>query len=146
MKLNWGVGIFAAYVVFMIVVLGTVAFTTTVDVDLVADDYYEQELKYQNEIDKKERTRQLSEQVGIKLENENLKIFYPKLFAPSISGKINFYRPADQKLDFVLDIKTDTTGLQFVSTQKLAKGFWKIKVNWFYSGEEYLNEKNIVIN
>ena len=146
MKLNWGMGIFAAYVVFMIIVLGTVAFTTTVDVNLVADDYYEQELKYQNEIDKKERTNQLAEQVAIKLQNENLKISYPKLFASNISGKINFYRPSDQKLDFALDIKTDTTGLQFVPIQKLAKGFWKIKVDWLYSGKEYLNEKNIVIN
>ena len=146
MKLNWGMGIFAAYVVFMIIVLGTVAFTTTVDVNLVADDYYEQELKYQNEIDKKERTNQLTEQVEIKLENENLRISYPKLFASNISGKINFYRPSDQKLDFALDIKTDTTGFQFIPIQKLAKGFWKIKVDWLHSGEEYLNEKNIVIN
>lgn len=146
MKLSWGKGIFAAYVVFMIIVLGTVAFTTTVDLDLVADDYYEQELKYQNEIDKKNRTSLLPEQVEIILEKENLKLSYPKFLATPISGKVNFYRPSNQELDFTLDIKSDSTNLQFVPLQKLAKGLWKIKVDWLYSDEEYLNEKIIVIN
>ena len=146
MKLNWGKGIIVVYTVFMIIVLGTVAFTTTVDVDLVADDYYEQEIKYQNEIDKKDRTNKLTEQVEIILEKENLKISYPKIFANRVSGKINFYRPSDEKLDLILDIKTDTTGLQYVPIEKLTKGLWKIKVDWSHSNEQYLNEKIIVIN
>lgn len=146
MKINWGFGIFAAYAVFMIIVLGTVAFTTTVDVDLVADDYYEQELKYQNEIDKKDRTDKLSEQVNINIDSEYLTIIFPKAYASDITGKINFYRPSDKKLDFALDIKSDTSGQQFIPTNKLAKGLWKVKVDWLHSGKEYLNKKNIVIN
>ena len=114
MKLSWGKGIFAAYAIFMVIVLGTVAFTTTVDVDLVADDYYEQELKYQDEIDKKNRTNNLTEQIEIILEKENLKLTYPKLIAGNISGKINFYRPSDQKLDFAVDIKTDNRNVVHV--------------------------------
>lgn len=146
MKLNWGKGIFAAYTVFMIVVLGTVAFTTTVDVDLVADDYYEQEIKYQNEIDKKNRTNQLTEQVDVILEKENVKISFPKNSYEYISGKINFYRPSDEKLDFSLDIKIDSTVSQIIPRGKLAKGLWKVKVDWRHFNQEYLNEKIIVIN
>jgi len=146
MKLNWGKGIFAVYSVFMIVVLGTVAFTTTVDVDLVADDYYEQEIKYQNEIDKKNRTNKLTEQVEITVGNENVKISYPKIFSENISGEINFYRPSDEKMDFSLDIKIDSTVSQLIPLVKLAKGLWKVKVDWRHFNQDYLNEKIIVIN
>lgn len=146
MKLNWGKGIFAVYTVFMIVVLGTVAFTTTVDVDLVADDYYEQEIKYQDEIDKKDRTNKLAEQVEIVLEKENVRISYPTISPEHISGKINFYRPSDEKLDFSLDIKIDSTISQVIPREKLAKGLWKVKVDWRHFNQEYLNEKIIIIN
>ncbi|MBU2492054.1 MAG: FixH family protein [Bacteroidetes bacterium] len=146
MKFSWGKGIFAVYVLFMIVVLGTVAFTTTVDIDLVADDYYEQELIYQNEINKMNRTKELSEKVEIILEENNLRIVYPESIASGISGDLKFYRPSDQKLDFALNIKTDSAFTQIIPKDKLKAGLWKIKVDWKYSGIEYLNEKIMVVN
>lgn len=146
MKFSWGKGIFAVYVLFMIVVLGTVAFTTTVDIDLVADDYYEQELIYQNEINKMNRTKELSEKVEIILEENNLRIVYPESIASGISGDLKFYRPSDQKLDFALNIKIDSAFTQIIPKDKLKAGLWKIKVDWKYSGIEYLNEKIMVVN
>ena len=147
MKISWGKGITFVYIIFLIVVLGTVAFTTTVDVDLVTDDYYEKELKYQNEIDKKNRTNQLSEQLEIKLESENVKFNFPKAFTSlELGGKISFYRPSNKNMDFALPVNPDSNGIQLVPSKKFAKGLWKIKTDWNYKNIEYFNEKIIVIN
>ena len=62
-SLRWPVGIAVIYIFFMVVVIGVVIFSTYHKVDLVSDDYYEQEMRYQQQIDRIERAGSLSKSV-----------------------------------------------------------------------------------
>ncbi|MGB1317661.1 MAG: FixH family protein, partial [Flavobacteriales bacterium] len=49
--MNWGWGISIFYGSFVVFMLGMVTLAFQQDFDLVADDYYEQEIAYQGRID-----------------------------------------------------------------------------------------------
>lgn len=147
MKMNWGKSIAAVYISFMIVTLGVVAFAFTQDVNLVTDDYYAQEIKYQDQIDRIQRTKDLPEQLSINLENEYIKLKFPAMFEPeTIIGEIHIYRPSDSKVDIKIPVEVNSAGELYYPKQGIAAGLWKVKVNWGPAGNEYYNEQILMIN
>lgn len=145
--ISWGTGIVIVIVIFFIVVLGTVAFTTTIDVNLVTENYYEKELKHQNLIDKIKRTNNLPAQVSVKVLQDNVYLKFPSIFHDSrISGEIEFYRPSDHKKDFSLPIDLNDSLLQIISTGNISRGVWKIKIDWEVNSTTYYNEQIVMIN
>ncbi|MCG6915274.1 FixH family protein, partial [bacterium BMS3Abin03] len=88
-KANWGTGIFISYSVFMLLTIITAVYFMNQDVSLVTDDYYQQELKYQDQIDKIERTNALSEKPAIDFDGLGVNISFPKLLIEkNVVGKI----------------------------------------------------------
>jgi len=123
----------------------TIIFMTQ-DVSLVSDNYYEKSLVYQDEIDKQSRTKSLNEEVKINFNGEVISILFPSDYASkNMAGEIYFYRPSDQKMDFKIPLQLSETGSQIIQTQNIEKGFWRLKLNWTMNGNEYYNEKAIII-
>jgi len=146
-KFGWGKGLLVSYLVFMVVILATVAFSFTMDVNLVSDNYYERELKHQYEIDKLNRYAQLPEKINFVVSADKLKISFPKIFSEEqISGKIIFFRPDDSKKDISVKISTDDSLNHEVPLSAVAKGLWKISVDWQVKNVAYLTIKNLMVN
>jgi len=145
-KLNWGTGILIGIIVFVIISISMTVIFMTQDVDLVADKYYENSLQYQVEIDKQNRTKSLDEQVKINFNGEIINILFPSAYLDKdISGEIYFYRPSNPALDFKLPLHLGEDGSETIPTQRLEKGFWRLKLNWTMDGNEYYNERAITI-
>lgn len=139
MKFNWGHGITIAITSFMVMILYFVFDSFNHKSELVADDYYAQEVAYQKKIDKINNSKDLA--IAAKYTTEGLMITYPK---SDLSGTIHFFRPSDVNLDFVLDIQSDTSGLQVIDASKLKSGFWRIKAEWSDKGIEYFSETSVI--
>jgi hypothetical protein len=147
MKISWGIKIIVSFVVFVIGIGTMVGISMTKNIDLVSENYYERELKYQDKIDMINRTNSLSEKLKIENTSNLIKIIFPGIFSKeNISGKINFYRAMDKKKDFSVDISKDGNGLQTIPTDKLDKGNWKVEVMWKVSGKDYFTQSDIFIN
>lgn len=147
MKLNWGIGIAAVYILFMIGVLIMVFIFMNQDVTLETDNYYMKGIQHQEQIDKETRTSKLPEQTEIKQENGFIVIKFPGIFYNrDITGVINFYRPSDNTKDFSFPVQTDSSNTQFVPSSNLEKGLWKIKINWDVKEISYYNEKILMVN
>jgi hypothetical protein len=144
MKLNWGKGIFLSFIVFALAMAYIVIFPFNQKVELVTDNYYEKEIKYQEQIDKQERTALLSESLSVTNDLKELKITFPPSYQ-NVTGEILFYRPADAKKDFSLPISADSSGSQLIDISPLIPGYWKIKILWNMNGTQYYYEKNIMI-
>ncbi len=145
-KLNWGWAIVLFFILFITALLSFVVFTTTVHNDLVAVDYYEQQITYQQQIDKVKRTQKLGRQLAVRQGNDFLAITFPDTFAvDSIAGKIIFFRPDDAKKDFTIDILTDSNLRQVVSTKGLHRGLWKLRIDWAAGDSLYYNEEQIIL-
>lgn len=143
--LNWGWGIAIVYGLFLIVAIGSAIFTANLDYFLVSDDYYQEGIDYQNQIDKKQRTSDLSESVNWQYDHNSQSVIfkYPQNLS---SGKIVFYRPSNSNLDRYAKIDSDENNQQRINIKNWQKGFWKIKVDWQIDNETYYNEGSIDIN
>lgn len=144
MKMNWGKGIAAAYISFAVLVLGFVTYFMTQDVELVTHKYYDEEIKYQDQIEKIKRTNDLAEKPAIEIEQLSLKLSFPKsILNNSLDGTINFYRPADKGKDFSVQIDLDKDGVQLINSSRLIRGLWKVQLNWKLNGLDYYSEQII---
>src|SRR5689334_8472286 len=140
MKISWGKKILFLYLSFVVLIVGMVSYTMTKNVDLVSSNYYEKEIKYQDQIDKINHSKSLKEGLKISYTDGKINLIFPLVTKNGqVTGEINFYRPADSKKDFKTAINTENNK-QFIITDKMDKGLWKIQVNWKMDGVEYYNE------
>jgi hypothetical protein len=144
-KISWGTGIVIGIIIFVVFSVTMTVIFMTQDVSLVSDNYYEKSLVYQEEIDKQSRTKSLDEQIKINFNGEVISVLFPSDYlGEKISGEIYFYRPSNPDLDFNLPLKL-VEGNQNIPVERLAKGFWRLKLNWIMDGNGYYNERAITI-
>ena len=145
-KISWPAGIIISLVAFVIFILSFVFKVTFLDEynhHLVSEDYYKDELNYQQEIDKLNNAAQLKEDIRFKKTSEGLKIIFPSEFkADDISGKISFQRLSNSKIDFILPIKLETNTF-LISDEDLVEGKWNVKIEWEVLGKQYLLKEQI---
>ncbi len=147
MRISWGVKIAAVYIIFVLLVLATVIFSTTQDVNLVTEDYYQKEIEYQQQIDKLKRTNQLPEKISVKLDNGFLKIKMPEIFKDKmLSGDVILYRPSDNKKDFQMQLALNSNLEHTFSVEDFETGLWKLKLDWKSEGLEYFHEQILMLN
>jgi len=140
-KFNWGTGIFIAMLSFMIFILSFVYKAVAVDEyqhELVSEDYYKDELHYQEEIDKLNNAVTLAQDIQISNSDQGVLITFPKdIKESSIIGDITFQRLSNEKLDFTETIKL-VDHEQLIPAAKLVSGKWIIKIDWKTGENEYL--------
>lgn len=147
MKINWGTGIVLAFIGFMCFIMYFVVKVNTdkkYDHDLVTDDYYKEELEYQNDINKESNAKDLTENISLTKTENGILIAFPETFTiNNISGKVFLYRPSNKQLDFETPISLSNHNL-LIPDKRLLDGRWNIKVDWQYNGKSYLFKKEIV--
>jgi len=147
LKISWGTGIVIAFAIFMGVTISTAVYLMNQDVNLVADDYYDQEIQYQKQIDKIKRTKKLNKKNIIAFNGSAINVAIPEsLISKDLTGEIYFYRPSDQKSDIKIPLYPDTLGVQVILVSSLEKGLWAVKVNWLTGNNEYFAEERIFIH
>lgn len=147
MKISWGTGILITILLFMAASISMTVYFMNQDVQLVTDDYYEQEIKYQQQIDRMERTDKLEENITINFNGSAVAIIFPKEFlSNNLSGELHFYRPSDSGKDFKLPLQLNSEGEHIIPVSGFQKGFWRLKLNWVMDSNEYYSEKAININ
>jgi nitrogen fixation protein FixH len=147
MKINWGTGIVIAFVCFIAFIMYFVinmSANKKYNHELVTEDYYEQELLHQSEIDKEKNAKKLEQNVSWKKTNDGIVVSFPKkLDYKNITGKVFLYRPSNKKLDSEITISLSDHNLLIPKTN-LLDGRWNIKVDWQYKGKSYLYREAIV--
>lgn len=143
--MNWGHKITLVFIAFVGLMAYMVYQSFQVNIDLVAEDYYQQELEYQQTIDKMKNTQQLGQPISFKQENQQLIVQFPDLFEQQLDGEINLFRPSDARFDVNTKITLDQNHRQSISTAELAKGYYKVKLDWKDGKKAYYHEESIYI-
>jgi len=146
MKINWGTGIVIAMIAFMSFILYFVVKMFTEDkyqYDLVVEEYYKQEIGFQDELNAEKNAMELAENVGIEQTETGIMIDFPGNEASSnIDGVVTFYRPSNKNLDFTKPVILEDRKM-FIPKSEIAAGRWNISVKWDQNGKTYLTRKNI---
>lgn len=147
MKLHFGHGIAAFYLLFMIVLLTFVVKSTSHDNSLVLDNYYEQDLNYQQHYDKVNNARLVAKYITVTNSEDNgsVVIQFPKNNMVGISGKILLFNPASKALDIEKEITLNHAGMMTIPTANMRPGKWKVKLDWQQKGRAFYTEKEIYL-
>ncbi len=146
MKFNWGTGIVLAFIGFISFIMFFVVKMSSndrYDHDLVTDNYYQQELEFQDNIEKQKNAKELKENISWKKTEEGILIQFPKdLEIKDITGKVFLYRPSNKQLDFETPISLSDYNL-LIPDKRLLDGRWNIIVDWQYNEKSYLFKQEI---
>lgn len=143
--MSWGTKIVISFAVFMTGMLAMVFYVFNLQMDLVEDNYYEKEIKYQDHINLLENTLNNKDNLEIVKETGSINFQFPaEGSAPG--GEIFFYRPSDAGKDFKVNISPDENRMQNVSTSGLIPGVWKIQVTWFSDNRKFFKEERVYID
>ena len=146
-KISWPTGIIIAIIAFVVFILSfvyRVTFMAEYDHHLVSEEYYKDELNYQQEIDKLNNAAILKENITLEKVDNGLLISFPSKFDPSqISGLISFKRLSNDKIDFKIPIKLQTSKY-LLSDDILVDGRWDIKIEWTVNNTTYLFKEKLM--
>ena len=144
-KINWGHKIIFIYGAFVIGILFMVYQSSKQKFDLVENDYYAAELKYQDVIDASARAKALGGDLIVKYEMDSVKLSLPAVFnGVNVKGKAHLYYAADKQQDLSFDFETLNAFAAFKTNQQ-KKGNYTIKLDLVKSGVAYYYEQKIFL-
>lgn len=144
---TWGHGIVVALGSFMIFILSLIWYFTSTwkNSELITDNYYEEELAYQNVIDAKNKAINLKELPVYKQNESGISVTFPSEINNSNSKfRIDLHRAEDQKLDIIREMELDQRNSIFIPAKVLAKGNYVLRMMWKKDNEEYQIDYDLI--
>lgn len=144
----WPWAIVGWFVVFAGAMAAWIVYAVRQDMDLVRDDYYQEEVLYQQQLDRMNRTQPLRGEVRVSYDASRhaITVALPAMHArQKISGRIQLYRPSDAKLDVTVPLSVSADGTQRIDAKNLRAGLWKVRLQWTADGQEYFLDEPIVV-
>ncbi|MBN8852017.1 MAG: hypothetical protein BGO55_26295 [Sphingobacteriales bacterium 50-39] len=146
MRLNWGTLLILVFLAFGGMISYMVYRCMQTPVDLVATEYYKDELSYQQVIDARQRADSLSGKVDIRQDGAGLTLYMPKeMEHEALTGSIQLYCPSDAGKDRRFALHVDDAGRQNIGMDQVRPGRYTVRVQWQGRGEQYYVEEPFTI-
>lgn len=144
MKFNWGTGITIGYTSFALFMGYMVYLTTTVDPQLVTEDYYAREIAFQGKID--ERSNAVNNGMDVKF-NQSVEGLELKFNTEVEKMEVELIRPSDKRMDRNYD-KADGTGFTsfIIPDSDLVPGLYSMAVSWESKDQKYYHRQSLYLN
>lgn len=144
-KFTWGHGVTIAFVLFVCYILSFVYRSFFNEVDLVAEDYYAQEIAYQDRIDHTSNANYVAMQIEVTKTVNGIVVRFPSSEqVDEGTGTIQFFRPSDEDLDVKVPLQL-MNETQQLPLQLFRKGRYKVNLSWTNNGEGRYVTKEIII-
>lgn len=140
--MNWGKGIIIGMATFMGFILFLVISLMQHKVDLVSEDYYQQEIDYDTHINAVNTYNQSKEKIAVKLTENELQLEFPATMQDD-SIHVQLKRPDNELLDMQLGI--DGMPLAAIPLEKLHKGRYDLIVTGTVGKKDFIYEDVVTI-
>ena len=144
----WPIGI-AGFFVVLIAALATWAVVAQRNrEELVSADYYEQEVAYQQQINRLRRSADSGVVIGFVSVGQGgvIRSAWPLASRPGeAQGRIRLYRPSEAALDREVPVLVGADGIQSIDAGTLKPGLWKVRVHWGPEDSGYYAEGSVVV-
>lgn len=139
--MDWGKGILLTIIAFVGFILTLVIISVRQDdIHMVTENYYEKELKYQDQIDRETSAAGLDRDVLVfDAQAKSMVLDLPV----GAKGSLKLFRPSDERLDQELSLDILELGKTTVPLEKLKSGYWKVQLTWTENGVDFYQEKKI---
>ena len=141
--MNWGHGLTVLIVSFVLFMVSLVVICMRQDnIHLVTQNYYEEEIKYQQQIEKVANANDLDYKVfSYHANDRTVDIDLPV----GAVGTLHLFRPSDARLDQKFQVEMDQGKSVSVDLGHLQQGYWKMMLTWKEGDKEYYLEEKITI-
>jgi nitrogen fixation protein FixH len=144
----WPIGI-AGFFVVLIAALATWAVVAQRNrEELVSADYYEQEVAYQQQINRLRRSADSGVVIGFVPVGQGgvIRITWPLASRPGeAQGRVRLYRPSEAALDREVPVLVGADGVQSIDAGALKPGLWKVRVHWGPEDSGYYADGSVVV-
>ena len=138
--MNWGHKITIGFTVFVIFIIGMVTISMQTDYFLVEQNYYEEEIAFQDKINSQKNGNEWNATISIQELGEFIEISFENAELLQ-SGNITFFRPSNADLDFSFPI---TESLKYPTAQMLP-GKWIVHLKWQFEDKQYVRQQTLFI-
>jgi hypothetical protein len=142
--MNWGKSIIAAFIFFAVFIAALVSVCMRQEVSLVSNQYYKEDLQYQQELESLNNASALASKPAITLTNSAVVIEYANWQRVS-SGKLSIQRPSDESLDKQYALESLSSSQVTVAMDRMPAGLYKLKFEWQENGVRFSIHKTIVV-
>jgi len=147
--MNWGKGITLAFILFAAFIGTLVVIAVRTDFYLVSDDYYDQEIKYEAQIQRIRANEELAKKIKFEYDkkSKSASITLPEeLLDKKIEGTLHFFRPSDANMDQILDLDFDEDGKMNLNLSKIQTGLWRLKISYSTDDKvEFYDERVLIL-
>lgn len=142
--MSWGKAIILVFIVFAGFIGTMVYWMSREKIDLVRDDYYEDELTYQRQIERVANASRLDSSAFVRYHPEKQQI---GLTLPNglVSGSLLLYCPADREQDVRRSLTKVTPKVSNVSMQGRPGGLWRAQLSWSDGQREFYIERELIL-
>jgi nitrogen fixation protein FixH len=143
----WPVSIAAFFTVAVLGCAGMVVFCSRQPTELVAADYYDQEVHFQGQMEGVQRAQQQGQaSVGYDAATRRITVSLPPdSLRGNVAGTVQLYRPSSVALDRKVKFEPGTDGIQTIDAASLQPGLWKVRLAWTVNGEDYYSDQRLNI-
>jgi hypothetical protein len=145
MKISWGTSIVLVMTAFAIMMATFMFRAYQAQEELVTDNYYEQEIRYQQQIDKLDNVSKLGGALTMDVSGDDLVITFPEAVKDQrITGELYLQRPSDARADDRINF-TVVNGELIVPMAHRMKGLYHAKMEWSIGDQEFLSQQRIYV-
>lgn len=116
--------------------------------ELISDNYYDQEIKYQTHIDSATRTAQLASRPAASYDDVNKRVVVAlpsEHIGRATDGEIVLFRPSAAGEDRTFQFAPDANGSQSLDVAGLPEGLYRLRFTWKVGGEDYVLDQKMVL-
>jgi hypothetical protein len=145
MKWNWGTKLMLVFSCFIGAMIALVVMSMKQKVQLVAKDYYKDELRYQQVIHATLLANRLSSKATVQKEDNYVTIQLPQeMEGKQINGTIFFYCAADDSKDKTFQLQLNKYARQQIPLFQFSAGSYLVKIEWTCNGQQYYTEQAFI--
>jgi len=141
--MNWGAKIAIVFISFTLLIGFLVYKSVHTKIDLVSNEYYKDELHFQQQINGTNNANAISAVQVIPTDSLITIVFPQEVKHGKIHGEAWFYCKTNADYDKKLAIAANENGIMTVSKNNLFKTNYILKLKWMANNTNYYSEKNI---
>ncbi|ASU31956.1 FixH family protein [Mucilaginibacter xinganensis] len=139
--MNWGKGIIAGMILFMLFILTMCVYMFMAPVDDYDHEYYEKGLTFNQYYNKEKQVIKDNARPVVSVSGGNIRV----VFTRPAKGSLKLQRPSDNQLDKVYQLSTGAANEFEVPVEGITKGQWILIFNWTSNNKEYLYQQEMFI-
>ena len=140
---SWAYAIIVVFVLFAVFIGQFVYRSVQNPTNLVAENYYQQEIDFQTKIDKSSNALAIKDQMTFAITDELVTVDFPTDWE-TVKGTLHLYNPMNEKLDVSMPFTTQSNVLK-MKLKDLQAGKWVVKLDFDYGNKGYFLEENVIV-